>query len=156
MSPSPRILTSRPQLERGRLHYAGHDADNLKVRGRLAFAGLALVIVFAVGTAGYYALGAGQWSLDSCAYMVLITITSVGYGEVLPVAEVEGARAFTMALLVGGMGVSFYFLSALTAFIIEGDLREALWRRRMTNRLHKLDQHFIVCGFSATRSGEGA
>ena len=76
MSPSPRILTSRPQLERGRLHYAGHDADNLKVRGRLAFAGLALVIVFAVGTAGYYALGAGQWSLDSCAYMVLITITS--------------------------------------------------------------------------------
>lgn len=134
----------------GRLHYAGHATDDVQVRGRLAFAGLSLVIVCGIGTAGYYAIGGGTWSLEDCLYMVLITITSVGYGEVLPVAETEGARTFTMALLVGGMGVSFYFLSALTAFIIEGDLREALWRRRVTRRLFAMKDHYIVCGAGRT------
>lgn len=134
----------------GRLHYSGHVADEVQVRSRLAFAGLALVIVCAIGTGGYYSIGQGQWSLEDCLYMVLITITSVGYGEVLPVASQEGARTFTMLLLVGGMGVSFYFLSALTAFIIEGDLREALWRRRTTMRLFDMENHYIVCGAGRT------
>jgi voltage-gated potassium channel len=84
--------------------------------------------------------------------MVLITVTTVGYGEVLPISEVPEGRLFTMALLVSGMGVSFYFLSSLTAFIIEGDLREALWRRKMHKRLNKLQGHFIVCG--AGRTGD--
>jgi voltage-gated potassium channel len=82
--------------------------------------------------------------------MVLITLTTVGYEEVLPLAQEPGGRAFTMLLLVGGMGVSFYFLSSLTAFIIEGDLREVLWRRRMQKRLDSLKNHYIVCGAGRT------
>lgn len=120
------------------------------MRGRLLFAGLSLVVVFAIGTAGYYLLGNERWSLEDCAYMVLITITSVGYAEILPVHETPHGRLFTMTLLVTGMGVSFYFLSSLTAFIIEGDLREVLWRRRMTRRLTKMTGHYIVCGAGRT------
>jgi voltage-gated potassium channel len=144
------LFRRRLSVQSGRLHYAGQQADESTVRSRLAFAGLSLVVVCLIGTAGYYVVGDGKWSLEDCLYMVLITITSVGYGEVLPLAEAEGARTFTMVLLVGGMGVSFYFLSALTAFIIEGDLREALWRRRMTKQLFDLKDHYIVCGAGRT------
>lgn len=103
-----------------------------------------------VGVAGYWYIGDGEWPLVDCAYMVLITITTVGYDEVLPVSDTEGGRLFTMALLVMGMGVSLYFVSALTAFIIEGDLNEVLWRRRMAKKLHDLDRHFVVCGVGRT------
>ena len=139
-----------PRVESGRLYYGAARAEPTAVRRRLAFAGLALVAVTVIGTVGYYIMGHGRWTLENCAYMVLITITSVGYAEVLPLAGEEGARAFTMMLLVSGMGVSFYFLSALTAFIIEGDLREVLWRRRMQKRLDKLKEHYIVCGAGRT------
>jgi len=139
------------RLSFGRLHYAARNAvDTGVVRNRLVYAGLSLILVTIFGTAGYYIIGDGQWLLEDCAYMVLITITSVGYGEVLPVSDTEQGRIFTMMLLICGMGVSFYFLSALTAFIIEGDLREALWRRRMLKRLGNLDKHVIVCGAGRT------
>ncbi|MCA9528365.1 MAG: potassium channel protein [Myxococcales bacterium] len=137
------------RLSAGRIHYpAGSDQE--VVRRRLVFAGLAVIVVVLAGIFGYWLLGGGVWSLVDCAYMVVITITSVGYAEVLPVSELAGGRAFTMVLLITGMGVSFYFLSALTAFIIEGDLQEAIWRRRMGRSLDKLEGHYIVCGAGET------
>ncbi len=142
-----RRALARPTLQR--LHY-GTSLDRRVVRNRLAVAGLSVVVVSAVGTLGYWFIGDGAWPLLDCLYMVLITITSVGYAEVLPVADNPQARLFTMGLLIGGMGVSFYFLSALTAFIIEGDLREALWKRRVYNRLMALSDHLIVCGSGRT------
>ncbi len=137
-------------LAQGRVHYHQGGADEGGVRARLLLAGFSLIVVFAVGTAGYYWIGGGDWTFEDCAYMVLITITTVGYAEVLPVHETGQGRLFTMMLLVTGMGVSFYFLSSLTAFIIEGDLREALWRGRMQRRLAKLKGHYIVCGAGRT------
>jgi voltage-gated potassium channel len=143
-------LNAEERLARGRVRYPHGLGDETVVRRRLALAGFALVLVSVGGTLGYYRMGQGQWSLQDCAYMVIITLTSVGYGEVLPLQQVEGGRLFTMALLVGGTGVSLYFLSALTAFIIEGDLREALWRRKMERKLMQLTGHFIICGAGRT------
>lgn len=139
------------RLHPGRLHYPETDRPDA-VRKRLIFAGFSVVAVVAFGVVGYYVIGGGQWSLIDCAYMVLITITTVGYGEILPVHDVEMGRLFTMVLLASGMGVSIYFLSAMTAFIVEGDLREAIWRRRVRKRLHDLRQHYIVCGAGETGS----
>jgi voltage-gated potassium channel len=137
-------------LAQGRVHYHQGGATEGVVRARLVLAGLSLVTVFGLGTTGYYVICGGSWSLEDCAYMVLITITTVGYSEVLPVQETEQGRLFTMMLLVSGMALSFYFLSSLTAFIIEGDLREALWRRGMHRKLAKLKKHYIVCGAGRT------
>lgn len=121
-----------------------------RVRRRLLFAGLSVLAVVGTGVVGLWLIGAGKWPWADCAYMVLITITTVGYGEVLPVSEVAGGRVFTACLLVSGMGVSLYFLSSLTAFIIEGDLQQALWRRRMRRELDTLSGHVIVCGAGET------
>ena len=113
---------------------------------RLINAGIAMLVVCVLGTWGYWLIGQGEWRWLQCLYMVLITITTVGYGEALPVSDGHGSLVFTVFLLISGLGVSFYFLSALTAFIIEGDLKEAIWRRRMGKIIQDFTGHFIVCG----------
>ncbi len=134
-------------LAAGRLFYA---RDASATRERVVFAGLSVLATIVTGVLGFWLLGGGAWPLADCLYMVLITITTVGYAEVLPIEEVLGGRLFTSILLVSGMGVSLYFMSALTAFIIEGDLAESLWRRKMQRRLDTLKGHYIVCGAGQT------
>jgi voltage-gated potassium channel len=136
-------------LEAGRLRYRPAIRVGAN-RVRLAIAAFALFLVCTAGTAGYWLLGGGHWSLGDCAWMVLITVTTVGYGEALPVSESAQARLFTAGLLIMGLGTALYFVSALTAFIIEGDLREVIWRRRMEKRLEKLSDHYVVCGADRT------
>ena len=133
----------------GRLHDPAGDQPWI-VRRRLLFAGLSVLAVVVFGTCGFWLIGGGHWRVTDCLYFVLITVTSVGYAEVLPIGEFPGGRLFTMVLLVSGMGVSFYFLSALTAFIVEGDLRAVLWRRRMQRKMDGLEKHYIVCGAGET------
>lgn len=113
---------------------------------RLILAGISMSLVCLVGTVAFWILGSGSWTWGQCLYMVLITITTVGYGEVIPVSETTEGLVLIMVVMVGGLGVSFYFLSALTAFIIEGDLREVIWRRRMGKKIEHLNGHYIVCG----------
>src|SRR5499425_1682719 len=89
---------------------------------RLAMGLVLLVVVMIGGGVGYYLIGHGRWALGDCIYMTVITVTTVGYGEVLSDMEhVAYARTFTMILLVFGTGSIVYFASTVTAFIIEGD-----------------------------------
>jgi len=120
-------------------------------RRRLTAGSLALLTVIGAGTVGYYYLGAGVWSLSDCLYMTVITLTTVGFGEVLPgFHQVDHVREFTMGLILFGMGSFLYFASTLTAFIIEGELRTALKVKRMLKRISKLENHIIVCGAGTT------
>ncbi len=132
-----------------RIHYT-NAANEGAVRRRLLVAGVSVLLVVALGALGFHAVGGGAWRWRDCLYMVLITITTVGYAEVLPLETVAHGREVAMCVMLGGMGVSFYFLSALTAFIIEGDLREALWRRKMQKRLSAMKGHVVVCGGGRT------
>lgn len=118
--------------------------DSARRRLRLA-GGLLLLMTFG-GTFTLYALGRGQWSLIDCAYFVVITLTTVGYGETLPVRDDPFAQVFVMFLMVGGIGLVLYFVSTLTAFIVEGELQDLLRRRRMRSRIANLHDHLILCG----------
>ena len=67
---------------------------------RLVMGLVLLVIVVAGGGIGYYLIGGGQWRFGDCIYMTVITVTTVGYGEVLKdMDRVAYARAFTVILL---------------------------------------------------------
>ena len=123
------------------------------LRARLVAAFMALMFAVGAGTGGYYILGDGMWKPFECFYMTVITLTTVGFGETLPgMDQVEHARAFTVALLVFGTGTVVYFVSTLTAIIIEGDLRRALRHTRMRKQIQKLEDHVIVCGAGSTGS----
>src|SRR5262249_48839697 len=114
--------------------------------------GLALLLIVVVGGGlGYYAIGGGRWPFGDCIYMTVITVTTVGYGEVLTDMEhVAYARAFTVVLLVSGTGSIVYFASLFTAFIIEGDLRNVLFASRLKKRMKRMKDHVVVCGAGST------
>jgi voltage-gated potassium channel len=123
-----------------------HD---LKKRSYLA--GTFLLVITAIGTLGYYFLGhcphpGLPWPLFDCFYMTMITLTTVGFGEVIDVASVPGARLFTVFLLLAGLGVAAYFVSTLTAFLVEGELTNVFWRKKMEKKIRSLTNHIILCG----------
>ncbi len=108
------------------------------------------LIVCLVGTLGYFYLAKGSASFIDCLYMTVITLTGVGYGEIVDLAHLPYGRVFTMVLIVFGMSVILYAISAVTEFIVEGHMRNVLWRRRMTKLIAMLEKHFIVCGAGET------
>src|SRR5262245_19274282 len=116
------------------------------INKRLFAVFIALFAVFLVGVFGYVAIEG--WSIFDSLYMTMITIASVGYGEVHELSS--NGRIFTMILIFCGSGTLIYGLSILTAFIVEGELSDALRRRKMRNAIAGLEKHYIVCGVSST------
>lgn len=109
-----------------------------------------VVVVFVVGTFGYWFLSGQEYGLLRCAFMTTITLTTVGYGEVIPVTDYPYMESFTIALIVLGMGGMLYFASSLTAFIVDGELRNLIRHRRMQKAIRELDKHYIVAGIGET------
>lgn len=104
---------------------------------------LLLVSVIAFGTAGYALIE--RFSLFDSLYLTIITVASVGFGEIPRELSPLG-RAFTMVLIVVGLGSMAYGLSAVTAFWVEGDLAHVWEKRKMEAQIDKLRDHIVVCG----------
>jgi len=119
---------------------------------RLTIGALLLIMVLVMGTSGYYMLGQGRFKPLQCLYMTIITISTVGYSEVLPISGDPSMMAFTVGLIVTGMGTLMYFVTAFAAFVIEGELTDLLRRKRMQQIMNKLNGHVIVCGAGRTGS----
>lgn len=118
---------------------------------RLVVGFLVLVAVVWGGAAGYWWIGDGRWKFHDCVYMTVITLTTVGYGETLEgMDKVPHARDFTMVLLLFGTGAIVYFASTITAFIVEGDLKNVLFASRMKKRMKRMKDHVVVCGAGST------
>lgn len=102
--------------------------------------------MFAAGVLGYAVIGGDEYTLLDAVYMTTITLTTVGYGEVIDLSENPKGQIFTTLLLLGGVGSFVYFFSNLTAFLVEGSIQQMLWRKRMDARIAHLDGHTIICG----------
>lgn len=113
-----------------------------------------LLAIFAIGTSGYWLLGEGEWSWMDCAYMTAITMSTVGFHEAVPIGDDPLMRGYTIGLILVGAGSVVYLLSNITAFFVEGELNEAIRRRRMERRTERMRDHYIVCGVG--RNGEFA
>ncbi len=77
--------------------------------------------------------------------MTSITLSTVGYGEILEDFGTNG-RAFAMVLMWAGMGVTVYAVSSITAFVVERKFSRILRERKMEKRIAALKGHFIICG----------
>lgn len=135
------MRTTRQRLQRifGRLSLAERYRPIL-------IATLMMLIVFTLGFAGYAIIGFPQHGLLDAAYMTVITLTTVGYGEIIDLSGHPAGRIFTMILLLLGVGTFLYFFSTLTGFIVEGSLENLFWRRKMEKSIRDLSGHYIVCG----------
>ena len=112
---------------------------------------ISLVVLFAIGVIGYWMIEGDnphhKWTVFDAVFMTVITLTTVGYSDD-NMSKV--GRAFTVFLLIGGLGIFVYSVGVATAFIIEGQFREVFRRRKMEKSINKLSNHYIVCGIGDT------
>jgi voltage-gated potassium channel len=108
-----------------------------------AFAVALLLLIIAGGTFGYTAIeGWGAWD---AFYMTIITVTTVGYREVHDLSR--AGQAFTVVLLLSGVGAALYTFTLLATVVVEGGLPKRLQRRRHERMLDTITDHFIICGY---------
>ena len=107
------------------------------------WAGLGVfALVIAGGTFGYNQLGL---TVGEALYQTVITVTTVGYGEVGTITD--GYRIFTVLLILFGTGTALYTLGVLIESLFEGRLDDQIRRRRMQKQIDRLSGHVVLCGF---------
>ena len=121
-----------------------HDLLLAIAASRLARGGLALAIIFLVGSTGYMVIEG--WSLFDAVYMTVLTMTTVGYEEVRPLSPL--GRVFNLFIMLGGVGLMLYILTVTVQTVVEDEvLRVFMRRRRMKKKIDAVEAHFILCGF---------
>lgn len=95
------------------------------------------------GTIGYETIE-GWGALDSL-YMTVTTLTTVGYGEIHPLSA--HGRVFTIALIICGIFVVAVNISTFARYLVEGELRDFMEKRRTWKDVRRLSGHYIICGY---------
>jgi voltage-gated potassium channel len=101
-----------------------------------------LLLVIAGGVLGYHLLE--KLSLLDALYMTVITVSTVGFKEVIEFSPV--GRLFTIFLILFGVGTAFLVFTNITQWVVEGELRQLLGRRSLERRIERLQDHYILCG----------
>ncbi len=108
-----------------------------------------LLILFCLvltGTAGYIFIE--DYTFREALFMTIITISTVGFGEVRPLSP--AGQIFTVFIIFAGLGTMAYALTTTVAFLMEGELKETLRRIRMKNKLTEIKDHYVLCGAGQT------
>jgi voltage-gated potassium channel len=100
-------------------------------------------LLMVVGSLGYHFIE-GRPYFDSL-YFTVITLTTVGYGDIVP--ETRAGRVFTIFLALGGIFALFYVAGEMIRLVVSGEVQTVLGRRRMEQNLSEMTGHLIVCGF---------
>ena len=102
-----------------------------------------LGLVLLIGTAGYVVIEG--WQILDAIYMTVITITTVGYGEVRTVSPI--GRVFTLVLICMGMGIIAYTLGMVAQVMVELQVRSILGRKKLGLKIKSIKNHYILCGY---------
>ncbi|TAJ16523.1 MAG: potassium channel protein [Dehalococcoidia bacterium] len=105
--------------------------------------GALLFAVLVIGTF-WYSVVEG-FGFEDGLFMAVISLTTVGYGEVQPL-DASG-RAFTIAYLLVGVGVLFYVVTVEVETVIVGGVADAFGLRRNRGKVRRMNDHVIICGF---------
>ena len=116
----------------------------------LRWIALALVVVLLAGTAGFHFIE--HWSWFDGFYMVVTTLTTIGYQEVHPLSHT--GRVFNVFVILSGVSLVFLAIGALTQALLEFELNSFFGRRKMEREIDRLTGHYIICG--AGRVGRSA
>lgn len=104
---------------------------------------IGLVLLFlGVGTLGYMVLD--HYSIQDAFFMTVITISTVGYGEIHPLSD--AGRIFTVFLILWGVGSIAFAAGAFTEIIIERAANPNRWKKTMEKKIAQLKGHVIICG----------
>ena len=94
------------------------------------------------GAVGYQLIE--DWSFLDGLYMTVITVASVGYGEIHPLSD--AGRIFTMFLILTGSGIMLYSISMITAIFVEGELTDIFKRMKMDKAIEGIRARCMPSG----------
>lgn len=109
-----------------------------------------ILAIMLFGILGYMAIEG--FSFFDALYMVVITITTIGYHEVRPLSD--AARVFNIIFILTSFSTFTYVLARLTQYILSGEMAHHLTKKRFMQALQKMNDHVVVCGFG--RNGQQA
>lgn len=117
---------------------------------RIFLSVVVIFMVFMIGVVGFKVIGGQEWSWLDSLYMTVITLSTVGYGEAIDISGNVPARIFVVVFIVLCLGTIAFAVSSITSFIVEGELKNILGRKKMEKRISRLKDHYIVCGAGGT------
>ncbi len=109
-----------------------------------------LIIIILIGVAGYMVLA--NYNFVEALYMTVITVTTVGFGEVHPLNQ--EARIFTILLILTSITVFGYAISMFSEYLVSGQFLHHLKLKKVQKTIDNLKGHTIVCGYG--RNGKQA
>jgi voltage-gated potassium channel len=114
----------------------------MKAFRNLRFIAALLLLVIAIGTIGFHSIEG--WSWFDGFYMVITTLTTIGYQEVHPLSH--AGRIFNVFVILAGVSLLALAVGALSQALLEFELQSFFGRRRMEREIDRLNGHYIICG----------
>jgi len=115
----------------------------MKRWNRLAIVVVILFVVMLIGTLGYWLIE--HVSLLNALYMTVITISTVGFSEVIPLSV--AGKVFTIFLIIIGVATVLNIVGTFLNVSLEEFLKNRFGRRRMEKRINRIKNHFIIAGY---------
>jgi len=101
-----------------------------------------ILLIIVISTVGFHIIEG--WPFLDCFYMTIITIFTVGFGEVRELSP--SGQIFTIFVILGGVGTAIFAFTKLAEITFEGGINKFLRRKRMERKLRNLKDHYIICG----------
>lgn len=118
----------------------------MNIKNKIVVSFIVLVTLITTGVIGYSVFL--KLDFTDALYMTVITISTVGFKEVATMTE--EAKVFSVILILFSLGTVSYLVTNIASYFIEGDMKEALKRRNMENKIEKMKDHYIICGAGKT------
>lgn len=109
---------------------------------RFYFFAFILLVIFIIGIGGFMVIE--KWNFLDSFYMTVITITTVGFGEINKLSDV--GRLFTSFLILGTFGTFAYLISTITSLVASGELGNEIKKYKLMNQINLMENHVVVCG----------
>ena len=99
-------------------------------------------VIVAIGSGGFYIIGGDEWSIIDSIYMTIITLSTVGFGEVYPLSDL--GKLWTVIVIIFGVSGFAAILYELGAELIQMNTYRS---RTMRKKISRLESHYIICGY---------
>jgi voltage-gated potassium channel len=109
---------------------------------KIRYAMFALTMAIVFGTVGFHIVEG--WSLSNSLYVTVQTLTTVGYGD-MPPRSGPGRMFAVLVMLIGAGGVALA-ISTIVQSVVKWELVSTFGQRRLTRKMSKLRDHYIICG----------